>query len=100
MELWAEEGGGSAFGSTSLELVSFTSRILGVIGVVNTSVPAEQRAKAEVLYHGELGEDFRVVHFDHALDDLVPYFPADKEIIPGRNLISVKSGITERIDSG
>ena len=30
-------------------------------------LPAEERAEGEVLHDGEFGEDFCVVHFDHAL---------------------------------
>lgn len=31
------------------------------------AVPAEQRAKAEVLDNREFGEHFSVIHFDHTL---------------------------------
>ena len=34
-----------------------------------------------MLYDGEFGEDFRVVHFDHALDDLVPCSLVGKETV-------------------
>ena len=34
---------------------------------VGVAVPAEKRAEAEVLDDGELGEDFGVVHLEHAL---------------------------------
>ena len=34
------------------------------------AVPAEEGAEAEVLDDGELGEDFGVVHFEHALGRL------------------------------
>ena len=34
---------------------------------VRVPLPAEERAEAEMLYDGELGEHFCVVHFDHAL---------------------------------
>lgn len=36
------------------------------------AVPAEQRAKAEVLDNREFGEHFSVIHFDHTLVDLGP----------------------------
>lgn len=37
---------------------------------VGVAVPAEEGAEAEVLDDGELGEDFGVVHFEHALGRL------------------------------
>lgn len=36
---------------------------------VGITVPAEEGAKREVLHYGELGQYFRVVHFDHTLDN-------------------------------
>lgn len=39
---------------------------------VGITVPAEEGAKREVLHYGELGQYFRVVHFDHTLIDFPP----------------------------
>lgn len=36
------------------------------------SYPLEQRAEREMLHDGELGQDFRVEHFQHAFVDLAP----------------------------
>lgn len=41
-------------------------------GRVGVGVEAEEGAEAEVLDDGELGQDFGVVHFDHALVNLGP----------------------------
>jgi hypothetical protein len=35
---------------------------------IGIAVPSEEGAKGEVLHYGELGQYFRVVHFDHTLN--------------------------------
>ncbi len=41
-------------------------------GGVRVWVEAEEGAEAEMLHDGELGQDFGVVHFQHAFVDLAP----------------------------
>ncbi len=44
-------------------------------------IPAEKRTEAEMLHDGELGEDFCIVHFDHAFVDFAPSCPHARDVI-------------------
>lgn len=56
-------------------------------GGVRVRVEAEEGAEAEVLHDGELGQDFGVVHFQHALVDLAPAGADAGDVVEHRRVL-------------
>lgn len=62
---------------------------------IHVLVPRKQGPEREMLYDWELGQDFRIVHFDHAFVYLTPAVPDTRDVkkhgavLPKRSLFNI-----------